>query len=383
MPTYQNPTVPANPHYAGLDLLSTAVVIINRSFTVIYANPAAEDLFAFSLKNAVGQPFMRLFSPGHAGNRALFSMLDQVVKNDAGFNENELTLECAGSHALHSSCLAAPLDRERIVVEFHALDQQLKIAREAKILERQELNRELIRNLAHEIKNPLGGIRGSAQLLERELQGLPNEADLTEYTQVIVNEADRLQTLMDRLLAPHRLPQMARLNIHEALERVRILILAEFPEGVTVIRDYDTSLPEFIADKEPLIQALLNIVRNAAQAIQGRGQIRLVTRIARQVTLAKQRYRHAIQVQIIDDGPGIPGALRDKIFFPLVSGRDGGTGLGLSLAQNFISQHLGIIEFESVAGRTCFSVLLPVRESQSLNPSAFPHPHPHSPSHPH
>ena len=360
-----------HPHYAGLDLLTTAVVVINRSFVLIYANPAAENLFSFSLKNAVGQPFARLFSAGHAGNQALFSMLDQVVKNDAGFNENELTIESATNHTLHSSCVAAPIDRERIVVEFHALDQQIKIARETKIIERQELNRELIRNLAHEIKNPLGGIRGSAQLLERELRGLGNEADLKEYTQVIVNEADRLQSLMDRLLTPHRLPQMARVNIHEVLERVRTLVLAEFPAGVTVIRDYDTSLPEFIADKEPLIQALLNITRNAAEAMHGRGQIRLSTRIARQVTLAKQRFRHAIQVQIVDNGPGVPEALREKIFFPLVSGHDGGTGLGLSLAQNFISQHHGIIEFESMPGNTCFTVILPVRESQTL------HPHPH------
>ncbi|MEO8103386.1 MAG: nitrogen regulation protein NR(II) [Betaproteobacteria bacterium] len=375
MPNRENTIRSANPHYAGLDLLSTAVLIINRSFVLMYANPAAENLFAFSLKNAVGQPLARVFAAGHAGNHALFSMLEQVVKNDAGFNENELTLESAANHALHASCVASPIERERVVVEFHPLDQQLKIAREAKILERQELNRELIRNLAHEIKNPLGGIRGSAQLLERELRGLPNEADLKEYTQVIVNEADRLQTLMDRLLTPHRLPQMARLNIHEVLERVRTLVLAEFPSGVTVLRDYDTSLPEFIADKEPLIQALLNITRNAAQAMHGRGQIQLVTRIARQVTLAKQRYRHAIQVQIIDNGPGVPETLSDRIFFPLVSGRDGGTGLGLSLAQSFVSQHHGIIEFESLPGRTCFTVLLPVRESQTLNP---PSSHSHS-----
>jgi two-component system nitrogen regulation sensor histidine kinase GlnL len=345
-------------------------VIINRSFIVIHANPAAESLFAFSTRNACGQPFARLLSTGHAGNQSLFSMLEQVVRNDAGFNENELTLETTNATILHSSCSAAPADDDKLVLEFHPLDQQIKIAREERILERQRLNRELIRNLAHEIKNPLGGIRGAAQLLEREL---PDDGvnDLKEYTQVIVKEADRLQTLMDRLLSPNRMPQLARLNIHEVLERVRTLILAEFPSGhggISVIRDYDTSLPEFIADKEPLIQALLNIVRNAAQAMNGRGEIRLVTRIARQVTLARQRYRHAIHVQIIDNGPGIPEALRDKIFFPLVSGRDGGTGLGLSLAQNFVSQHQGIIECESTPGDTRFSVLLPVRESLNVVP---------------
>jgi two-component system nitrogen regulation sensor histidine kinase GlnL len=369
-----NPPLKLNiSHYAGLDLLSTAVVVIDRSFTLMHANPAAESLFAFSLKSAAGQPFARVFSPAHTGSQALFAMLEQVVRNDAGFNENELTLETATGTTLHSACVASPIDNGMLVLEFHALDQQLKIAREEKIIERQQLNRELIRNLAHEIKNPLGGIRGSAQLLERELQGLPAEEDLKEYTQVIVQEADRLQTLMDRLLTPHRLPQLARLNIHEVLERVRTLVLAEFPAGITVVRDYDTSLPEFIADKEPLIQALLNIARNAAQAMHGRGQIRLTTRIARQVTLAKQRYRHAIQVQIVDNGPGVPEDLRDRIFFPLVSGRDGGTGLGLSLAQDFISRHQGLIECESVPGNTCFTVLLPVRESQNLNPATNNH----------
>jgi len=365
-----NPIPKLNPsHYAGLDLLSTAVAIIDRSFALMHANPAAESLFAFSLKSAAGQPFARVFSPTHIGSQALFAMLEQVVRNDAGFNENELTLETATGTVLHSACVASPIENGMLVLEFHALDQQLKIAREEKIIERQQLNRELIRNLAHEIKNPLGGIRGSAQLLERELHGLPAGEELKEYTQVIVQEADRLQTLMDRLLTPHRLPQLARLNIHEVLERVRALVLAEFPAGITVIRDYDTSLPEFIADKEPLIQALLNIARNAAQAMHGRGQIRLTTRIARQVTLAKQRYRHAIQVQIVDNGPGVPDDLRDRIFFPLVSGRDGGTGLGLSLAQDFISRHQGLIECESVPGSTCFTVLLPVRESQTLNPT--------------
>jgi two-component system nitrogen regulation sensor histidine kinase GlnL len=371
--SFKNMTPPLPARFAGLDQLTTAVVTLARDFTLMHANPAAENLFAFSLKGAIGQPFARVFSTGHAGNHALFSMLEQVVRTEAGFNENELTLETTGAVALHSSCVASPSEQGEIVLEFHPLDQQLKIAREEKILERQQLNRELIRNLAHEIKNPLGGIRGSAQLLERELRALPRADELKEYTQVIVKEADRLQTLMDRLLTPSRLPQMARVNVHEVVERVRTLILAEFPAGIQIVRDYDTSLPDFIADKEPLIQALLNIARNAAQAMHGRGQIRFATRIARQVTLARQRYRHAIQVQIIDNGPGVPEGLKDKIFFPLVSGRDGGTGLGLSLAQNFVSQHHGIIECESVPGRTCFSVLLPVRESQHVSATAPPH----------
>ncbi len=356
-----------SPQYAGLDLLSTAVIILDRSFVLKYANPAAETMFAFSKKNALGQPCARLFS-AHSGNAALFAMLNQVVKHDAGFSENELTLETAAATLLHTACTAAPAEGQRLMLEFHQQDQQMKIAREEKILEHQQLNRELIRNLAHEIKNPLGGIRGSAQLLERELP----QNELKEYTQVIVKEADRLQALMDRLLTPHRLPKLISLNIHEVLERVRALVLAEFPDGISVVRDYDTSLPELIGESEHLIQALLNVARNAAQSMKGRGEIRIVTRIARQVTLARVRYRYAIMIEITDNGPGVATALQDKIFYPLVSGRDGGTGLGLSIAQDLVNQHQGIIEFDSVPGQTRFTVLLPVRNVQPT-PEASAH----------
>jgi two-component system, NtrC family, nitrogen regulation sensor histidine kinase GlnL len=236
------------------------------------------------------------------------------------------------------------------------LQQQLRIAREERLLDQTEASRWLIRNLAHEIKNPLGGLRGAAQLLERELE----RPELTEYTQVIMKEADRLQTLMDRLLTPQRMPHLAPLNIHEALERVRSLVLAEFPNGIRIRREYDVSLPAIEADKEQIIQALLNIGRNAAQALKGNGEIVLRTRIARQVTLARKLHRLGVMIQIVDNGPGVLEDIRDKIFFPLVSGREGGTGLGLTLAQNFISQHQGVIELQSEPGRTCFTILLPL-----------------------
>jgi two-component system, NtrC family, nitrogen regulation sensor histidine kinase GlnL len=214
-----------------------------------------------------------------------------------------------------------------------------------------------MRNLAHEIKNPLGGIRGAAQLLERELP----DPELSEFTQVIVKEADRLQSLMNRLLTPNRLPRVEAVNIHEVMERVRTLLLAEFPDGLAIVRDYDTSLPELSGDREQLIQAILNVARNAAQATGGRGEIRFVTRIERQVTIARSRHRLAIAVSVEDDGPGVAPEIAERIFYPLVSGREGGTGLGLSLAQSYAAQHQGIIEFESIPGRTRFTVLLPVR----------------------
>ena len=340
--------------YTGLELLNTAVLMLDEGLHVTYANPAAETLFAQARRQMVGLPF----DTALPGNDEFVQRLAHALETQAGFNDNDLLLEVEG-YPVHLHCVITPAEtgEARLVLEFRELQQQLKIAREAKMLEQQQANRELIRNLAHEIKNPLGGIRGAAQLLERELQ----DAELREFTQVIVKEADRLQSLMNRLLTPNRLPQIERVNIHEVMERVRTLLLAEFPEGLEIKRDYDTSLPEITGDKEQLIQAILNVARNAAQATGGLGEIRMVTRIARQVTIARMRYRHAIAVSIEDDGPGVPPDLADRIFYPLVSGRQGGTGLGLSLAQSFVSQHHGLIEFESDPGRTRFTLVLPLR----------------------
>ncbi len=342
--------------YLGLELIATAVIVIDHKFQLIYANVAAESLFAFSRKNAAGAALTRLVANG-GDEGGLFALLEQVRAVDQGFNESGLTLSTPTGQTLHCSCVATPADHGRIVVEFQPLDQHLKIAREEKLLEQQKLNRELIRNLAHEIKNPLGGIRGAAQLLEREL---PDDAFL-EYTQVIVKEVDRLQSLMDRLLTPHRLPKIEAVNIHEVLEYVRAVVLAEFPETLEIVRDYDTSLPETMGDREQLIQAMLNIARNAAQSTNGIGVVRFQTRIARQVTIVRERFQLALEISICDAGPGVPEKLKDTIFYPLVTGRDGGTGVGLSLAQNFINQHGGVIEFESVPGDTQFIVLLPVK----------------------
>ena len=271
-----------------------------------------------------------------------------------------------GHPKLQLSCTANPVELDGwvegwrgLLLEFRHIEQQMKIAREERLLDQSQANRELIRNLAHEIKNPLGGIRGAAQVLEREL----DRPDLHEYTQVIMKEADRLQLLMDRLLTPHRLPQPAPLNIHEVLERVRSVILAEYPQGITVVRDYDTSLPHLTGDREQLIQAVLNVVRNASQAMHGKGCITLKTRIARQATLARRRYKQAIQVQISDNGPGIPDDIRDKVFYPLVSGREGGSGLGLTLVQNFVTQHHGTVTFETQPGGTTFTLLLPIQQN--------------------
>jgi two-component system nitrogen regulation sensor histidine kinase GlnL len=340
--------------YLTLEHLATAVILLDDESRVAYLNPAAEHLFDVSGKNLRGLPMQQVFTH----TEQLASAIQQAVQNDASFIEHDLTL---GTHAhgrLHLRCAATPLQlaRRYLLLEFHPMDRPLKLAREEQMLDQTQANRLLLRNLAHEIKNPLGGIRGAAQLLEQELE----KPALREYTQVIVQEADRLRSLMEKLLSPQNASHYSALNIHEVLERVRSVVLAEMPEGLEIQRDYDISLPALIGDKEQLIQVMLNIVRNAAQAMQGSGLIVLRTRIARQVTLIKRRHRLAVMVQIVDNGPGIPERLQDKIFYPLVSGRADGHGLGLTLAQDFVSQHHGTIEFDSEPGRTCFTVLLPL-----------------------
>ena len=348
---------------AGLDLLATAIVIVDRELVVRYANPAAENLFELSSKSLVGNTITETFEH----DRVLGAAIDYARTNNCSYTEHDLKIGVPGHAKLHLSFTLSPIEIESwvagwqgLLLEFRHIEQQIKIAREERLHDQSQANRELIRNLAHEIKNPLGGIRGAAQLLDHELE----RPGLHEYTQVIMKEADRLQSLMDRLLTPHRLPQPAPLNIHEVLERVRSLILAEYPRGIAISRDYDTSVPLLKGDKEQMIQIVLNIARNAAQAMKGDGHLTLKTRIARQVTLSRKRYRHALVVEITDTGPGIPEDMREKVFYPLVSGREGGSGLGLTLAQTFVTQHGGTITFESQPGNTTFTLLLPINKSE-------------------
>jgi two-component system nitrogen regulation sensor histidine kinase GlnL len=350
---------------AGFELLATAVLMLDGARRVTYANAAAENLFELAKKHLVGHRPDQVFTD--AGGLA--AAIDKAVHVGATYTEQELELTVAGKSKLHLACTVSPVETRdaALLLEFRQIDQQLKIAREERLNEQHQVNRELIRNLAHEIRNPLGGIRGAAQLLEREL----DRPQLIEYTQVVIGEADRLQSLVNRLLTPHRAPTFQRTNIHEIASRVRSLVQAEFPR-VEVICDFDTSLPEFDADPEQLTQATLNIVRNAAQALDATAanpRIRITTRVARYVTLARKRRRVALALSIEDNGPGIPPAIRDRIFYPLVSGREGGSGLGLTLAQAFIAQHEGSIECESVPGCTVFTVLLPLETQTSGNAS--------------
>lgn len=346
--------------FSGLDLLSSAVVLVDARLIIRHVNPAAENLFAVSSRQLLGHPLQRLVGEPPE----LTAALDNALKNNWSYTGHNIQIKPAPDVQLHVDCTVTPVEAgsARLLLEVRPIDQQLKAAREEQLAQQQQANRELVRNLAHEIKNPLGGIRGSAQLLERELASEP----LKEYTQVIIEEADRLQDLMQRLLSSHRVMQPALVSMHEILERVRRLIHAEYHD-VTVRRDYDTSLPDITGDREQLIQAILNISRNAAQAMHGHGEIIFRTRAARQVTLAKKHHQLALELQVIDNGPGVPEDIRDKIFYPLVSGREHGSGLGLTIAQSFIQQHGGTIEVTSRPGRTCFSLMLPLARKRSFS----------------
>jgi two-component system, NtrC family, nitrogen regulation sensor histidine kinase GlnL len=353
--------------WPGLDLLTTSVLMLDEQRSIIYVNPAAENLFEVSRSKLQGRSTRELFgdSPGLEAGIAC------AQATGAAYTEQELELAVPGKGKLHLTCTISPIEHVEgaLLVELRHIDQQLKIAREERLNEQQQANRELIRNLAHEIKNPLGGIRGAAQLLEHELP----RPQLAEYTQVIIGEADRLQSLVNRLLTPHRLPQFRRINVHQVLVRVKGVVQAEFP-AIPVACDFDASLPELDADAEQLTQAVLNIMRNAAQAQHGTTadpRITLITRIARYVTLAKKRHPLAVAVTIEDNGPGVPPEIRERIFFPLVSGREGGSGLGLTIAQTFVAQHGGAIECDSAPGRTRFTILVPLTHPH-------PHPHPHA-----
>jgi two-component system, NtrC family, nitrogen regulation sensor histidine kinase GlnL len=335
------------------------VAVVAPDGVVLYANAALEDALSMSRRSITGSLLQDSFTePG-----SLLSALQGADSNEFAALRYDAWLKRSGHDPQPVHVVVAQTEMAgEIIVELLPQEQQARQEREERLIDQAQANKELIRNLAHEIKNPLGGIRGAAQLLQMELE----TKELIEYTQVIIHEADRLQSLVDRLLAPHRRPHVVGdVNIHEVCERVRSLILAEFPKGLRVVRDYDASIPEFRGDREQLIQAVLNVAHNAVQALAtriaaGDGQIEFRTRIGRQVTFGKQRYRLALELHVIDNGPGVPDSIKDRIFFPLVSGREGGSGLGLTLAQTFVQQHHGLIECESVPGQTDFKILIPL-----------------------
>ncbi|MES2884613.1 MAG: nitrogen regulation protein NR(II) [Pseudomonadota bacterium] len=338
-----------------LDGLTSAVICVDQQLNIAGLNSAAESLFGVGRKHALQEPLVQViphFQPHE-------SRIAQAINLYAGFIERETRLVHSGHPPLTVDWTVTPFQDGKlrgVLMEMLPLDRHLRITRDEMLSAQHQASRAMIRGLAHEIKNPLGGIRGAAQLLEREFP----DSEHREYTQVIIKEADRLQNLVNRMLGPNRLPQKASLNIHEVLEHVRQLVQAEGQPNVTVLRDYDPSIPDVFADREQLIQAVLNVVRNAMQALAGSsGSVLLRTRTRRQFTLAGHRHKLVAQIDVEDTGPGIAPEMIEKIFYPMVTTRPEGTGLGLPIAQVLIHSHGGVIECGSRPGQTIFSIYLP------------------------
>lgn len=341
-----------------LDALATGIVMLDRQLCVIYANVAAQDLLAAGFTRARGRPFTDLL----IDSNGLAGLLRKALLQGEAFADRELTLRPVGSPResrvvdLTVTPLEGTVTGSHLLLEIADATQRLRIARETDLMARLDGSRLMIRQLAHEIKNPLGGLRGAAQLLEREL-GDPSQR---EYTSVIIAEADRLTALLDSMAGPNRLPQKARTNVHELCEHVYTLLRSEARTGVLIERDYDPSLPDTDIDRNQIIQAVLNLARNALQSVGERGRITLRTRVLSGVTIGATRHRLVASLQVEDNGPGVPDELRGSLFYPLVTGRANGTGLGLAVAQEIATRHQGLIEFESEPGRTLFTFLLPL-----------------------
>ncbi|MEP5763915.1 MAG: nitrogen regulation protein NR(II) [Halieaceae bacterium] len=354
-------------HKHLLNHLSTAVLVLDPDLRVSFISPAAEAMLEISESRGLGHTLEELFP-------AQPQLLEGFKREDESggiYTSHGISLSTPSGNQLVVDCTITPMlltnrELEAVIVELHPLDRILRINRDEGMITSQETTQALIRGLAHEIKNPLGGVRGAAQLLAREL---PDPA-LEEYTRVIIEESDRLRDLVDRMLGPHRQPQLADINIHEVLEHVHTLVLAETAGKVEFLRDYDPSVPQLQADRSQLIQAVLNIVRNAVQASANQEEqpvITLRSRVQRQFTIGPRHYRLVCRVDIIDNGPGISPELKDSLFIPMVSGSPDGSGLGLAIAQSIINQHRGLIEYRSEYGCTEFSLYIPLDVDHAEN----------------
>jgi len=351
---------PAIRHAELLDALSASVLLLDFDYTVLYLNNSAQEFLGLGRAQALGHAVTDLF----ADAPALMQLLQRAVERSAVCSEHELALTpLVNGHGPGAMVVAdvtvtrlAGPEAHRLLLELVDARLRMQLTRESELLARVDSSRLIARQLAHEIRNPLGGLRGAAQLLSRELSA----PALREYTDVIMREADRLGALVNTMLGPSRPPQREKINIHEVCEHCYQLLRAEAPEGVQLLRDYDPSIPDAQLARDELIQALLNVMRNAVQAVGGSGRVLLRTRSQSNVTISGKRHRLACCLQVEDDGPGVPDELRKTLFLPLVSSKSDGTGLGLSVAQDMLARQRGIIEFESAPGRTVFSLLLPL-----------------------
>lgn len=341
-----------------LDNLSTAILLLDKDIKILFANLSAESLFEHSRNQLLGHHLTEYL----IADCIKIARFKSAIITRESFADTEMQLIFKdGRHCLASLIVSQydNLDVPVIALEINPLDQIKKISQENHQWAVQQASRDLIRGLAHEIKNPLGGIRGAAQLLERELE----DTSLKEFTQLIIEQSDRLRTLVDRLLGPNKPPNFRWVNIHRVIEKIRTLLTIEH-QSIIIERDYDPSIPDMNIDADMLQQAILNIARNSVQALSGNGSLKFSTRIQRQLTIHGKRYPLCAEIKIVDDGPGIPDEIKDTLFYPMVTSKVEGTGLGLSISQSLINHHKGKIEVESWPGHTEFTILIPIAKKE-------------------
>jgi len=374
IPVFMDATEHKKEHKKILDNLALAVFLVDEDLFVQYLNPAAEEIVGTGVRHALNR-ILTDFIQDMDGE--LIEHIKDSIERDHPITQREVCIKRLGGSDITIDCSITPMltkgERSICMLEISQVDRMVKISREEHLLSEMQATQNMLRGLAHEIKNPLGGLRGAAQLLAGELV----DASLREYTNVIISEADRLCKLVDRMFGPNITPAKKQLNIHHVLEHIRHLAQAETPTGVEFKVDYDPSIPEIYADRDLLIQAILNIVRNAVHSVTGNisneneaeeiGRVKLKTRVLRQYTLGEVMHRLVVEISVTDNGPGIKEELKSQIFFPMVSGNENGTGLGLPISQNLVNLHDGLIEFDSVPGNTVFRVLLPLNSEQRFN----------------
>lgn len=339
---------------------STVLLVFDLQLRLIFINSAGEMMFAHSSRHLCGRSIHELMT----NSEEMVELLAAAITSEQITIQRGCLLELPDTNDLRVNCTLTPMSESgavnRVLVEMRQIDHHLRIEQEESLINQQKATHALVRGLAHEIKNPLGGLRGAAQLLERKI----DDESLQEYTHIIISEADRLHALIDRMLGPNTIPRLQAVNVHEILQHVRDLVLVESGDDLTIRQDYDPSLPDLNADRDLLIQALLNIVRNAVQALKAKGTIRLRTRVKRNFNIGSNKHRLVASIEVIDNGPGIDELLQKQVFFPMITGRSDGTGLGLSIAQALISRHQGLVECSSKPGKTVFTILLPLDKNE-------------------
>lgn len=369
IPAFMESLVDINQHKKILDNLAFAVFLVDEDLCIKYLNPAAEEIVGTGVRHALSRPLTDFIQDT---DDELINHIQDSIRNGHPITQREVCMKRLGGSELIIDCSVTPMltkgEESLCLLEISKVDRMVRISREEHLLSETQATQNMLRGLAHEIKNPLGGLRGAAQLLAGELV----EASLREYTDVIISEADRLRKLVDRMFGPNITPIKKPLNVHNVLEHIRHLALAETPTGVEFKVDYDPSIPEIHADRDLLVQAILNIVRNAVRAVisdvrNEKAAVQLKTRVLRQYTLADVMHRLVVEISVTDNGPGVSAELKPQIFFPMVSGNEEGTGLGLPISQNLINLHNGLIEFDSMPGHTQFRVLLPLNDEDRFN----------------